>query len=499
LLASLLATAPVAALSGPTILDINGDGRGEILTAGYLETLPGAPGAGALSILFGGPQGPGSGGQLTLEQGKAPVGGVSEANDHFGYASAAGDFDGDGDIDLAVSAPWKTVRGQARAGQVYVLPNQGGQLGTAVVWNQDSPGLEGEPEYSDRFGESLVAGDFNRDGISDLAIGIPGDSFFFGPGGSFRNAAGAVQVLYGSPTGFFLGLPPNSYFRQEPEPLATSGYGSSLAWSEGGLRLAVGAPNSPVGAVKGAGTVSLLRAEAGIGLSTNGVRTLHQDTPGVRDKAEKDDFFGSVILDGCDGPFGIEILIVAATLEDVGTLLSGKDAGIVHVLVLSPNGEVLSDRIVKLPKQTPSAFFGSSLASLCDEQFMLLFAGAPLGEANGKRSGVVYNFVAMNDGPFQLKQTLSLDTPGVPGSGANGSFFGASASAYRYRAGDYHVAVGAPGQSVSGAQAAGELFDFRIGSDRLFDVGTVRRLRQKGAGGPEAGDQFGAVVRASGD
>jgi hypothetical protein len=37
----------------------------------------------------------------------------------------------------------------------------------------------------------LVTGDFNNDGIADLAVGVPGES-------SAATIAGAVQVLYGS-------------------------------------------------------------------------------------------------------------------------------------------------------------------------------------------------------------------------------------------------------------------------------------------------------------
>lgn len=39
--------------------------------------------------------------------------------------------------------------------------------------------------------------DFNGDGFSDLAIGVPGED-----GGAGRKDAGAVNVLYGAPSGF---------------------------------------------------------------------------------------------------------------------------------------------------------------------------------------------------------------------------------------------------------------------------------------------------------
>ncbi len=47
--------------------------------------------------------------------------GVPEAGDFFGDALAAGDFDGDGDSDLAVGVPRETIGDIADAGAVNML------------------------------------------------------------------------------------------------------------------------------------------------------------------------------------------------------------------------------------------------------------------------------------------------------------------------------------------------------------------------------------------
>ena len=58
------------------------------------------------------------------------------------------------------------------------------------MWSQGSEGITGTPEAGDLFGYSLAAADFNGDGFTDLAVGVP-----------FEDQAatndGAVNVIYG--------------------------------------------------------------------------------------------------------------------------------------------------------------------------------------------------------------------------------------------------------------------------------------------------------------
>jgi hypothetical protein len=51
------------------------------------------------------------------------------------------------------------------------------------------------PEPGDRFAAALAAGDFNGDGVGDLAAGAPTEGVFSTP------SAGAVSVLYGTAGG----------------------------------------------------------------------------------------------------------------------------------------------------------------------------------------------------------------------------------------------------------------------------------------------------------
>src|SRR5207249_11037706 len=122
----------------------------------------------------------------------------ASAADAFGRAVAACDFNGDGFADLAVGVPDENFgAAAAHAGAVNVLyGSPSGVTATAdQFWNEDSLDVEGFAELGDNFGAALVGADFDGDGFCDLAIGIPGEDV-----GSIVDA-GAVKVLYGSPTG----------------------------------------------------------------------------------------------------------------------------------------------------------------------------------------------------------------------------------------------------------------------------------------------------------
>jgi hypothetical protein len=101
----------------------------------------------------------------------------------FGWAVAAGNFDGMHDDDLAIGVPLNVSaadRGKASSGAVVVILSDGFALGPAAQSFypgdvadavQTPPAPEGV-EY--RFGRSLAVGDYQGDGVADLFIGVPG-------------------------------------------------------------------------------------------------------------------------------------------------------------------------------------------------------------------------------------------------------------------------------------------------------------------------------------
>jgi hypothetical protein len=103
----------------------------------------------------------------------------------------AGDFDGDGKVDLAAGAPGGN---RVRIAYTHVHPH--GSHVAFLVPNRSSV-------YPMAFGYSLAVGDFNGDGRSDLAVGAPD---YATPadqdvGDGVTETRGAIFVFFGSATG----------------------------------------------------------------------------------------------------------------------------------------------------------------------------------------------------------------------------------------------------------------------------------------------------------
>ena len=157
-----------------------------------------------------------------IVQGADGIAGVPAPGDLFGHALTSGDFNGDGFDDLAIGAPGGLpflLGPQGTGGEVNVIYGSSSGLHPSLqaanqLWSQQQ--LLGTPEAGDWFGFSLASGQWGHGDQDDLAIGVPGDTV------DNVKRAGAVNVLYGSPTGLTAGL--NELFDASDFPENTNTY-----------------------------------------------------------------------------------------------------------------------------------------------------------------------------------------------------------------------------------------------------------------------------------
>ena len=272
----------------------------------------------------------------------APAGGSSAAGDEFGHALAAGDFDGDGFEDLAIGAPRRDQQGGGSAdlGRVYVV--YGSASGLVLGSAQGIPPLSSLP--GGRYGEALAAGDFDGDGVADLAVGEPGRTV------SNQAGAGRVEVLLGSDGGLDLTtsrLFTNVTFGIDPE--AGDEFGAVLSAGdfdrgaaigclvdECTADLAIGSPLEDVGTAADAGIVVVVYSVAGLGPDPQFAQILDQSDLGYN--VEPGDRFGGALAAGpvdTDSLFdelrGGDDLAIGAPGEDV---VGGQDdQGVAHLLL----------------------------------------------------------------------------------------------------------------------------------------------------------------------
>lgn len=321
----------------PDIVDFDGNGYADLAIAIPFKDRSGlVQDSGAVQILYGTANGLSAADNQFWSQ--TDIFGSPQAGDQFGFALAAGDFDGDGLTDLAVGVPGEDRDG-TDVGQVdviYGFPGTGLTDNGSQSFAQGLDGLSGASEDGDRFGEVLASGDFNGDGYDDLAVGTPDEDLESGG----ITHMGAVNIVYGSAAG----LTPAGNLIFHPgldtvtgDPTDDGRFGKYLAAGDfnddGRDDLAVSIPGYDIAGEDNIGVVqTFLGSDSGLSLLDEAL--WRQGFNSVQGNPESGDGFGNSLAVGDFDGNDIDDLAIGAPGEDVAFGGGGDvlDAGAIHVL-----------------------------------------------------------------------------------------------------------------------------------------------------------------------
>ncbi|GHC72143.1 FG-GAP-like repeat-containing protein [Streptomyces flavofungini] len=371
--AGLSATTAVAAEPAPKPKsDFNGDGYADLAVGVPGATVGGKAKAGYVNVVWGGKKGLGGHGSTTVSQGTAGVPGTVEKDDGFGSAVSPADMNGDGITDIVVGTPGEDNDAGSSAGTLTVLWGAksgikggftaangryaGNQIGGLVSTgdydgdgdrdialssrNDESAAMEtrpgpfkaGSPATLQRVDSwhfsgprAVTSGDFDADGRDDLAVTYGGSetagtAVYATASGAWKQAWRAGDTATSLATGDFDGdgTADLALGQVQPNPEAEEG-------DEGFCADRLG------------GAIATVYGKSGTTLG-GAVSCTTQSTPRVDGNAEAEDNFGAALAVGdLDREDGDE-LIAGASAESIGI---DKDAGSYWILESTGTGKEL--------------------------------------------------------------------------------------------------------------------------------------------------------------
>jgi hypothetical protein len=391
-----------------------------------------------------------------------------------------GDFNGDGFADLAVGEPGATIAKAAGAGDVIVIYGSASGLATTTgaargpqLWYEGPDRkLPGTPEAGDHFGTALASGDFDGDGFSDLAVGIPGKARVVG--GHTDTGAGAVMIIYGSANG----LTSTDETVPKPQYFDMNAFHSFNCSSSGFCLLNVGDSGSgnalgqalAWGDFNGDNIGDLAVGMPGVGNSLGAVWTIRGTHDGLN--PSKFDSSGQILA------------------ESLGTVVVNNDpGGVPHDrfgAALSAgdfDGNGMTDLAIGAPEHDLGIFVNGSCATNC--------------RARAGKVGVSLNF-GNNLAVASIDQTWTVDNTFGPAVGSER--FGSSLVAGNFN-GDTRsdLAIGVPNQDIIGFTHAGTVTLLYAGASGLATTGRQQLTALDFGGGLLQSNAFFGQALGGGD
>jgi FG-GAP repeat len=448
--------AAAASCAGTAPSDFNGDG---ISDAAISEDYPVTARAGVVHVIYGTRQGLSADASGTALDDQILTN-AADTESGFGNALATGDINGDGCGDLIVGDPYAASGSTDDVGAIFVyLGSTTGLHFAEEIIATELP--NGDAIACDEFGWAIATGDFNHDGLADIAVGAPGE-----------DSGGAVFVLPGSRTQSPIY---GAHEFQQGDGTVPGGnekgdeMGSALATGDVNgdsiTDLAIGDPgeDAEAGAVfvlRGSGTASLL--------TPTGRQTWTQDSAGILGGAESGDAFGSALAMGNFAGSGRSDLAVGVPGETLGS--AAPQAGYVNVLYSAGSGGLsstgnqgwsLSSTGIPGAGAAPSNWFGQALAAgdFNGDGRTDLAIGAPGVTVDGATSAGSVTVLLSAPGSSLSAAGSSMwteNTAGIDGTAGAQYYFGRDLTSLRVTSATYDdLLIGTPGASVSGLPVAG--------------------------------------------